>query len=60
MPQRLWRRVGAFRMCEVCKVYQVERDGKFLPPVAAICPGDNDDDGARPGRRRSLRANWMR
>jgi hypothetical protein len=51
MAQHLWRGVPRFRMCEVCDVFQTERDGDWLPPVPSICPGD-PDDGGRLARRR--------
>ena len=50
MPQHLWQKVGPFRICEVCQVYQARR---HLPTASRLqfCRGDDDDDGAR-GRRR--------
>lgn len=38
------------RACEVCLTCQTEAAGEWVPPVAAICPGDRDDDDG--GRRR--------
>ncbi len=52
MPQHLWQKTGPFRMCEVCQAYQVKREGTYRPPISTICPRDDDDDGARPKRKR--------
>ncbi len=51
MPQHLRQKTGPFRRWEVCEAYQVKQDGTYRPPVSTICPGYDDDDGAR-GRRR--------
>jgi hypothetical protein len=48
MPQHLWRGdQRTFRVCEVCLAPQVHERGEWYPPLHPICPGDDEDDGAR-------------
>ena len=35
------------RVCEVCRVTQIEDRGEWTPPRNPICSGDPDDDGGR-------------
>lgn len=58
MPQHLWisgpplLTADLFRVCEVCRALQLNRDGGWSPHVSAICPGDDDDGPLSGGRRR--------
>jgi hypothetical protein len=55
MPQHLWQGFSRTRFCEVCLAWQAKDRTGWAPEVHSICPGDDDDDGARGrGRRRPL------
>ena len=53
MPQHIWRGdQKTHRVCEVCLAPQVRERGEWMPALSPICPGDNEDDGARGRPRR--------
>jgi hypothetical protein len=54
MPQHLWTNTQHFRLCGVCRAWQLPVNGNWSPPIGPICPGDDDEeDGSdAAGRRR--------
>jgi hypothetical protein len=44
MPQHIWQIYGQNRrVCDACEVSQTSKQGRWLPEVSSICPGDNRD-----------------